>query len=142
MKKFLRIIAVALLAATVLSLVACSSFGGIKTNFEKNGYVYVEDPDSEGTARMITAELEEGDISCTAHLFKTDGLFGIDVYALVLEFASDKDMEAAMSESATLQGFFEDIQDSEYVNGNCLLVPISLTKAEEMVKIFNGEKLD
>ena len=142
MKKVLRIIAVALLAATVLSFVACSSLGGIKANFEKHGYVYVENPDSEGTTQMITAELESGNISCTAHLFKTDGLFGIEVYALVLEFSSDKDMQAALSESATLQGFFGDVQDSQYVNGNCLLVPISLTKAEEMVKIFNGEKLD
>ena len=142
MKTMMRVIAVAILVTMVLSLVACSSFGGIKANFEKHEYVYVENADSESTSRMITAELEEGNISCTAHLFKTDGLFGIDVYALVLEFASDEDMEAALSESATLQGFFEDIQDSEYVNGNCLLVPISLTKAEEMVKIFNGEKLD
>ena len=82
----------------VLSLVACSSFGGIKANFEKNGYTYVEDADSENTTKTITAELEEGNISCTAHLFKTDGFLGVDVYALVLEFGSDKDMQEALSE--------------------------------------------
>ena len=143
MKKFVRVIAVALLAVMVLSFVACSSaFGGIKANFEKNGYTYVEDADSESTSKTITAELEQGDISCTPHLFKTDGLFGIDVYALVLEFASDKDMQAAMEESGTLQGLIKDVQESKLVNENCLLVPISLTKADEMIKIFNGEKLD
>ena len=142
MKTFTRITAVVILAVMVLSLVACSSFGGIKANFEKNGYTYVEDADSENTTKTITAELEEGNISCTAHLFKTEGLFGVDVYALVLEFGTDKDMQEALSESETLKGFVKDAQDSDFVNGNCMLVPISLTKAEEMIKIFNGEKLD
>ena len=142
MKTLLRVVAVAILATMVLSLVACSSFGEIKESFEKNEYVYVENADFEKTAEAIIAGLEKDNISCTAHLFKTDGLFGIDVYALVLEFASEDDLAVALSESTALKVFFEDSQDSEYVNGNCLLVPISLTKADEMLKIFNGEKLD
>ena len=148
MKTFTRITAVVILAVMVLSLVACSSFGGIKANFEKNGYTYVEDADSENTTKTITAELEEGDISCTAHLFKIKigevPIIGTEIceYALVLEFGSDKDMQEAMAESETIKGIIKDAQDSEYVNGNCLLVPIGLTKFEEMVKIFNGEKLD
>jgi hypothetical protein len=142
MKKFVRIIAFALVAVMALSFVACSStFGKIKSNFEKNGYTYVE-ADEESTAKTITAELEQGNISCTAHLFKTDGFIGIDVYALVLEFSSDKDMQEALNESATLKGFVQDAQDSKFVNGNCMLVPISLTKADEMIKIFKGEKID
>lgn len=142
MKKFVRIIALALVAVMALSFVACSStFGKIKSNFEKNGYTYVE-ADEESTAKTITAELEQGNISCTAHLFKTDGFIGIDVYALVLEFSSDKDMQEALNESATLKGFVQDAQDSKFVNGNCMLVPISLTKADEMIKIFKGEKID
>lgn len=144
MKNYVKLIAVALVAVMlVATLVSCvSSFGGIKKNFEKNGYTYVEDTDSEKTAKTITAELEEGDISCTAHLFKTDGLFGVDVYALVLEFGSDKDMQEAISESGTIKGFISDIQDSELVNGNCILIPVSVTKAEEMTKIFNGEDVE
>mgnify|MGYP002520514467 CR=1 FL=1 len=143
MKKFARIIAVALLVVMALSLVSCSSsFGSIKSNFEKHGYTYVKDADSESTSKTITAELEQGDISCTPHLFKTDGFLGVDVYALVLEFGSDKDMQAAMEESATIQGLVKDAQESQLVNGNCLLIPISLTKADDMIKIFNGEKLD
>ena len=147
MKTFTRITAVVILAVMVLSLVACSSFGGIKANFEKNGYTYVEDADSESTTKTITAELEEGDISCTAHLFKVKvgelPIVGdLFEYALVLEFGSDKDMQEAMAESETIKGIIKDAQDSEYINGNCLLVPIGLTKFEEMVKIFNGEKLD
>ena len=143
MKKFVRLIALALVAVMALSLVACgSSFGKIKSNFEKNGYTYVEDANSEEKSKMITAELENGDITCTPHLFKTDGFVGFDVYALVLEFGSDKDMQKAMDESETIKGIIKDAQKSELVNGNCLLVPISLTKADEMIKIFNGEKID
>ena len=142
MKKYVRIIALTLVAVMALSLVACgSSFGKIKSSFEKNGYTYIEDSGSEGTSKKITAELEAGDISCTPHLFKTTGLL-LPNYALVLEFGSDKDMKKAMDESETLKGLIKDVQESKLVNGNCLLVPISLIKADEMIKIFNGEKID
>lgn len=146
MKTMTRILAFALLTVMVLSLVACSSFGSIKKNFEKAGYTYIENTDSEdgdaATARTITAELEEGNISCTAHLFKTTTtlvLVEVPVYALVLEFASDKDMAKAMDESETLKGFLKDAQESDYVNGNCVLVPLSITKFQEMITIFKGE---
>ena len=146
MKKMTRILAFALLAVMVLSLVACSSFGSIKKNFEKAGYTYIENADSEdgdaAVARTITAELEEGDVSCTAHLFKTTTtlmVVEVPVYALVLEFATDEDMTKALSESETLKGMLKDAQDSDYVNGNCVLVPLSITKFQEMITIFKGE---
>ena len=146
MKTMTRILAFALLAVMVLSLVACSSFGSIKKNFEKAGYTYIENADSEdgdaAVARTITAELEEGDVSCTAHLFKTTTtlvLVEVPVYALVLEFATDEDMTKALSESETLKGMLKDAQDSDYVNGNCVLVPLSITKFQEMITIFKGE---
>lgn len=146
MKKMTRILAFALLAVMVLSLVACSSFGSIKKNFEKAGYTYIENTDSEdgdaATARTITAELEEGNISCTAHLFKTTVtlmVVEVPVYALVLEFATDEDMTKALSESETLKGMLKDAQDSDYINGNCVLVPLSITKFQEMITIFKGE---
>lgn len=146
MKKMTRILAFALLAVMVLSLVACSSFGSIKKSFEEAGYTYIENTDSEdgdaAVARTITAELEEGDVSCTAHLFKTTTtlvLVEVPVYALVLEFATDEDMAKAMDESETLKGMLKDAQDSDYVNGNCVLVPLSITKFQEMITIFKGE---
>lgn len=148
MKTTMRLVAIMLLAVMVLSLVACSSFEGIKENFEKNGYEYLDDLSSDSTAKTITGELQRGGISCTAHLFKVKiseiPLLGTDIneYALVLEFDSDEDMEAAILNSATIKGFVTDIQNSELVNKNCMLIPLGLTEASNMIKIFNGEVLD
>ena len=91
------------------------------------------------TANKIVAELEEGSISCTAHLWKTESavLDIIPVYALVLEFGSEGDIDKAIEESGTISGMIEDVQKSELVRDNCLLVPFSLTKLEEMKEIFN-----
>jgi hypothetical protein len=62
MKNYVRIIAVALLTVMVLATFAScgSSFGAIKRNFEKNGYVYVENEDGNGIFDKYVAELEEG----------------------------------------------------------------------------------
>ena len=140
MKTFVRVIAMVILSIMVLSLVACSSFGGIKSSFEKNGYTYVENANSDSTAKKITAEMEQGEISCTPHLFKGEGkgLFGGDVYAFVLEFDSDADMNKAIEESGTISGLIKDVQKSDLVKRNCLLIPISLTQIDEMIEIFQG----
>ena len=133
MKKTVKIVSMALLlVAVMVMLVSCSSFNKIKGNFEDAGYALVENNDEANT---ITAELEEGNISCTAHLFEKKGDL-LTYNALVLEFKSDEDLNKALSESETLKGLVKDLQNSELVNGNCLLVPLSLLKAEEMIDIF------
>ena len=133
MKKTVKIVSMALLlVAVMVMLVSCSSFNKIKGNFEDAGYALVENNDEANT---ITAELEEGNISCTAHLFEKKGDL-LTYNALVLEFKSDEDLNKALSESETLKGLVKDLQDSKLVNGNCLLVPLSLLKAEEMIDIF------
>lgn len=147
MKKFTRVLAFVLLSVMMLSLVACSSFGTVKKNFLDAGYTYIENADSESgdaaAAKTITAELENGDISCTVHLFKTTTkilVADVPVYALVLEFGSDKDMQEYLSQSETAKGFMKDAQQSDYINGNCLLLPLSLTKYQEMIDVFKGNK--
>lgn len=133
MKKTVKIVSMALLlVAVMVMLVSCSSFKKIKGNFEDAGYTIVENNDEANT---ITAELEEGNISCTAHLFQKKGDL-LTYNALILEFKSDEDLNKALSESETLKGLVKDLQNSELVNGNCLLVPLSLLKAEEMIDIF------
>ncbi len=159
MKKFIKIVAFALLATMLLSMVACgSTFGSIKKNFEKNGYEYIADEDGNSIFDAISAEFEDGDITATFHLFKAaekekeenegdsslgsliggaiDSLVNKVDYLGVIEFASDKEMEKALSESETLKGLVADAQDSEYVNGNCILIP-GLINIEEKVEIFN-----
>ena len=137
-----KLLAVALVAIMLLTtLVSCgSAFGKIKKNFEKAGYTYVsEDADGNSMAKTITAELEDGNLDCTVHVFKGEGAFGVPVYAMVLEFKSDKELAKAFAEegSETLKGLIKDAQNSEYVRDNCVLVALTITQKDEMKGIFN-----
>ncbi|MBQ5801191.1 MAG: hypothetical protein IIW20_04825, partial [Clostridia bacterium] len=102
-----------------------------------NGYTYVELDEDDNTVKTLTAELEEGEISCTVHMFSKNGTL-LPSIALVLEFGSDKELMKAFAEdgSETLKGLIKDAQNSEYVNGNCVLFPISILNADEMKEIF------
>ena len=138
MKTTRKILCMALILVSLFALVSCSSFGSIKSNFEKNDYTYIELDEDNAIIKSITAELEEGEITCTMHLFSKNGQL-IPKLALVLEFTSDKDLQKAIAEdgSETLKGFLKDVQESDYVNGNCLLFPLSITEADSMKEIFN-----
>lgn len=156
MKNYVKLIAVALVAVMLLAtLASCgSSFGGIKKNFEKNGYEYVENDDGNGIFDAYVAELEEGEISVTLHVFKgvpdeedeDDGLLGSIIgsianaidYCGVIEFGSDEDMQKALSESETLKGVVKDAQDSDLVNGNCILIPG--VNYDKQIEIFTKSK--
>ncbi|MDY3845665.1 MAG: hypothetical protein SOZ62_01985 [Eubacteriales bacterium] len=153
MKNIVKITAMLLiLSMAAVMLVSCSTFGSIKSNFEKNGYEYVEikDDASEDEAKQantIVASLEKGEISCTAHLFKTKTNVNASVieivvpsYAMVLEFKSDKELDEALADNETIKGIIKDAQKSDVVNGNCLLIPLSVAKYDEMVKIFKGKE--
>lgn len=133
-KTFLRLGAFMMLAVMLVSaLASCSSYGKISKNFEEAGYSEVEfDEDTN----KITAELKEAEISCTAHLWQKKE-YGITFNALVLEFGSEGDIDEAINESETIKGFLKDLQQSEFVRDNCLLVPLSVLKALEMLEVFN-----
>ena len=142
MKTMTKLMVFALVAVMLLtSLVSCgSAFGKIKKNFENAGYTYVsEDADGNSTAKTISAELEEGNLDCTVHVFKGTGAFNVPVYAMILEFKSDKELAKAFAEdgSETLKGMIKDAQNSEYVRDNCVLVALTVTQQDEMKEIFN-----
>ena len=143
MKTMTKLTALVLVCVMLLAcLVSCgSAFGKIKKNFEDAGYTYQsEDANGDSTAKTITAELEEGNLDCTVHVFKGDkGFLGTDVYAMVLEFKSDKELAKAFSEegSETLKGMIKDAQNSEYVRDNCVLIALTITQQDEMKGIFN-----
>ena len=143
MKKMTKWLALALVAVMLLTtLVSCgSSFGKIKKNFEDAGYTYLSD-NEDNTAKTITAELEEGNLDCTVHFFKGEVkvlLADVPVYAMILEFKSDKELAKAFEEngSETLKGMIKDAQNSEYVRDNCVLVALTFTQQDEMKEIFN-----
>ena len=134
-KTLVKFAALTLLAVMlVVTLVSCSSYGKIEKNFKDAGYTLVE---ADDTTSKITAELKEGNITCTAHLWKGEGALKIPVYALILEFGSEGDIDKAIEESGTLSGMIKDAQKSEFIRGNCLLVPITITQVDEMKNIFN-----
>ncbi len=146
MKKTVRLVSLALVTVmALLALVSCSSFGTVKSRFEKAGYTYVEteaDKEKAENFNKVVASFDDKEVKVTAHLFETkDAIIGaVSVYALVLEFESNEALTKELSESETLKGFVKDAQKSDYIEGNCLLVPLSLTKAEDMIKTFKGEK--
>ncbi|MCI8434415.1 MAG: hypothetical protein HFK10_00420 [Clostridia bacterium] len=139
MKKFLKSsLLVALCLLTVFSFTACSKFGSVKKAFEKEGYTYSEE--TNDNVNKIKEELkdEEGNaIELTPHVFtKKDGLTG-SVIVIILEFKSDKDIDKALEDSETLKGLLKDAQKSDYVNGNCVCIPIGLpTAANNALEIF------
>lgn len=137
MKKTRKILCLALVLVSLFALVSCSSFESIKSSFEKNGYTYVELDEDNQYVKSITADLEEGELTCTMHLFSKNGEL-IPKLALVLEFSSDKDLQKAIAEdgSETIKGLLKDAQESDYINGNCLLLPLSITEADSMKEIF------
>ena len=127
-----------LLLSMVLSLAACgSTFGTIKANFEKAGYEL--DADAQTTLEL---ETDDGKLSVTVHTFKkasNGGLLdeivsGLST-ALVYEFGSDADLAKAMAENEDVMTALKDAQESDFVNGNCLLMTIN----PDAVKIFKGE---
>ena len=141
MKTMTRILAFALLAVMVLSLVACSSYGAIVKNFKNAGYVEVNLNDADdSTAKKLTAEMEEGNLSCSIHLLQLKENDWLSYNAIILEFSSDKALTEALDDNATLKGLVTDAQKTKLVRGNCILIPLSLIKGDEMIKLFNEGK--
>lgn len=139
MKNTLRLVALMLvMVMSVLMIVSCSGskYGAIKKSFENAGYTEVE---ADGDTNTIVASLEEGDLQVTAHRLEKKGDI-LTYNALVLEFGSDEDLQKALADNETLKGFIKDSQESDIVNGNCILVPLSFLKASEMITIFNESK--
>ena len=154
--KVLSIILVLVMAVGMLASCAVSTFPSIKSRFENAGYEV--DVAKESTTGEI--ETEEGVITYTIHTItvkpeekEEGGSFGdliggiIDggINALktvtVWEFGSDEELSKAILEeykdSEELQQAFEDLQNSDYVNGNCFMVP---NLNEDAIDLFKGNK--
>ena len=144
MKKTLIKILTLMLVGVMLTmtLVSCSSYGKILSNFKSEGYVELSGEENS-TAKTITTELEKGNVSCTVHILQKkldDDASGLEqitnmgTTVIILEFSSDKEIAEAVKESGTLSGIIGDLQKTEYVRDNCVLVPLINTAAKD---IFN-----
>lgn len=145
MKNFVKVLAVMLvLVMSVTCLVSCSTYGGIKKDFEEAGYV-LQNADNEKTGEIKT---EDGVITYTIHTFQKEskdnsglgaivgGLTSLASTAVVWEFSSDKDLAKAMSENEDMKDALGKAQESELVNGNCFLLTIN----PDAIEIFNQSK--
>ena len=139
MKRTLKITALALVLATlVVLLVSCAtSFGGIRANFEKHNYELKSSEPGK-------IEYDGKVLNYTIHTFqvKSDGGFLGSIgsalsTAIVWEFSSNADLNAALEQNDTLKGLLNDAQQSDLVNGNCVL----LTVNPDAIKLFKGESL-
>ncbi len=139
MKKIVTSVLALLMIATMLfTFVACSSYSAIERDFKNAGWELVNE-DNEKTGEIQT---DDGVITYTIHTFQPEsegvlgGLVSTAKTAIVWEFSSDKDLEKAIGESETLKALISDAQNSDYVNGNCVLTSFS----GEAKDIFNQSK--
>ena len=145
MKNTIKIISLMLiLVMAVACLVSCSTYGGIKKDFEEAGYA-LQNEDNEKTGEIKT---DDGVITYTIHTFQKEsedntglgaiigGITSGLSTAIVWEFESDKDLAKAMSEIEDMKDALKEAQESELVNGNCFLMTIN----PEAVEIFNQSK--
>ena len=117
MKRKVTLLTVLMLTLSMLfALTACSSYGSIKKAYEDAGYTESESV-QEYQDEIVEAMGEDYENVCTIHLFTKDLLD----FALILEFHSTKDLEEAYESSETLKGLVKDLQNSDLVNGNCVL---------------------
>ena len=125
MKRKVTLLTVLMLTLSMLfALTACSSYGSIKKAYEDAGYTESESVQEyqDKIVEALGEENENYENSCTAHLFvKTEGLFDSGV-ALILEFHSTKALEEMTENSATFKGVYEDLQKSDWVKENCILL--------------------
>lgn len=135
MKKFAKILTVALMATLALFLVSCSSYNKILKAFEKEGYTELEESNELNSMldKMFEDAEESGkaDVKINIHILnKTLKTFAI------LEFNGTKDLYDYVENNETLKDKIKDAQNSDYVNGNCIL--FMLIPDKDVLNIFKN----
>ena len=122
MKKKLAAIfsSIGLALLMLVTLCACSTYGGIEKKFKNEGLSENKDLVNLQEALLTKALGEDYKSVCTIHALGKDG--SALNYVVILEFNSTEEMEKKISESETLKGIVKDAQNSEFINGNCVLV--------------------
>ncbi len=132
-KRGITVVLVALIAAIAITLLCgCSSYSKIRRAYEAEGYSESENVEEYQT-KIVEALGEDFEDVCSVHLM-ADGL----KVALILEFKSTQEMEDAINESESLKGLISDIQKSDYVSGNCVL--LFYTPLTDAADIFKSTK--
>ena len=135
-KKFATIFSsLALVAMLIATLCACSTYGSVKSKYESNGWTENEDCVKLQETLLKNALGEDYAQTCKIHALAKNG--SILNYVIILEFNSTDDMNKKIDESETLKGMIKDVQNSDFVNKNCILL-FSMTN--EGREIFENSK--
>jgi len=137
-KTLVKVLTLALVSVMLVCMLAScgNAYSKIEKNFKDAGYT-VKSAEDDDTGKTLTAAFEEMEISATVHVFTKD----VNV-AIVVEFEAEGDLDKAM-ENETLMGLLKDVQKSDIVRDECLLIPITLNivdikgQINAMIELFN-----
>jgi hypothetical protein len=121
----------------MLLFCGCSTYGSVKSAFEREGYTESENIEAyqDKIYDALNAKSEEEvDKVCKVHLLVKDTI----KVALILEFDSNDKMNEQINESETLKGLIKDAQKSDYVSGTCIL--LFYTPLTDGLNIFKSTK--
>ncbi len=132
-KKFATIFSsLALVAMLIATLCACSTYGSVKNEYESNGWTENEDCVKLQETLLKNALGEDYAQTCKIHALAKNG--SILNYVIILEFNSTDDMNKKIDESETLKGMIKDVQNSDFVNKNCILLFSMTNEGREIFK--------
>ena len=132
-KKFATIFSsLALVAMLIATLCACSTYGSVKSKYESNGWTENEDCVKLQETLLKNALGEDYAQTSKIHALAKNG--SILNYVIILEFNSTDDMNKKIDESETLKGMIKDVQNSDFVNKNCILLFSMTNEGREIFK--------
>lgn len=133
--KFIYGLCLGLVLLFTLTACGASALPKIKKSFETAGWTYSQELADAYKNAASSSEKGEDPV-VTVHAFKKD----LINHVIIFEFKSNKELDEAIENSATLRGALEDAQKSDLVNKNCFLLPINLTiDTEAIIAIFQGK---
>ncbi len=134
MKKKLATIfsSLALVAMLIATLCACSTYGSVKSEYESKGWTENENCVKLQETLLKNALGEDYAQTCKIHALAKNG--SILNYVVILEFKSTDEMNKKINESETLKGMIKDVQNSDLVNQNCVLLFSMTNEGREIFK--------
>ena len=134
MKLLTKIVSLILIVAISLTAIACSSYGKVERAFINEGYEVVKLSDK---AKEYDDEAKEYGVS-THYLEKKETLSTLGV--VILEFNSTDDMKEyyddneivrevleTITSSEDAKEFYDSLVDAGFANGNCLVLPATIS---------------
>lgn len=133
----------------LLVFCGCSSFGGIRSAFEKAGYEETEMSEEIKALYENSEEYKKISEAVKIHVMqkKPTGegsigdLFNQLTVAVIAEFNSTEEMEQALKDHVTDQdakNIYDELQKLDVVSGNCFL--LFYTPTSDGLKIFKNTK--